>query len=162
MLIIAWAIIFIGLIWYFGGWLEQQENPNKGQQLQVQSGELILLPNRSGHYVVDGEINGEVVTFLLDTGATQVALSKKLAQKLGLKSRGSVSLQTANGMVVGFMTRLDSVRVGTIEQHNVSAVVTEGMSDDMVLLGMSFLKKLEIIQKNDKLILKLNSVNQSK
>jgi aspartyl protease family protein len=155
MLIIAWVVIFFGLFLYFGNWTEKQENPNKGGPLQTQAGELVLLPNRAGHYVVDGEINGEKVRFLLDTGATEVALSQSLAQQLHLRSQGSISLQTANGTVAGFLTRLDSVRLGTIEQHNVSAVVTKGMRDDTVLLGMSFLKRLEITQKNDRLILKL-------
>jgi aspartyl protease family protein len=160
MLIIAWTIIFIGLIWFFSAWSDKQENPNRGLQVQAREGELTLLRNRSGHYITEGEINGEKVTFLLDTGATQVALSKTLARKLKLKLRGNVSLQTANGMTAGSMTRLDSVRIGTIEQRDVSAVVTDGIDDGMVLLGMSFLKKLEILQKNDKLILKTNRVNE--
>ncbi len=154
MLVIAWLLVFAGIYWFFNGWYIRQTNPNPQGALQSQTGEVILQRNRAGHYVADGEINGAPVTFLLDTGATQVAMSAKLASQLGLRRGANVTVQTANGMAQGFTTRLDSVRLGFIEVNNVSAIVSDGMDDGMVLLGMSFLKQLEFTQRNDQLILK--------
>lgn len=154
MLAIAWMLVFAGIFWFFDGWYQRQYNPNPHSVLQSQQGEVVLQRNRAGHYVADGEINGKTVTFLLDTGATQVALSSHLARGLGLKREMGVSVQTANGTVQGFATRLAVVRLGPIEVQNVSAVVTDGIEDDTVLLGMSFLKQLEFTQRNDQLILK--------
>lgn len=154
MLAIAWMLVFAGIYWFFDGWYLRQTNPNPHAVLQSQMGEVILQRNRAGHYVADGEINGKRVTFLLDTGATQVALSANLANQLGLRRGASVPVQTANGVTQGFVTRLDSVRLGFIEVHDVSALVSDGIDDGMVLLGMSFLKQLEFTQRNDQLILK--------
>jgi aspartyl protease family protein len=154
MLAIAWLLIIAGLYWFFGGWEAKQSNPNTVRVLNQQQGELTLTRNRSGHYVADGEINGRQVTFLLDTGATWVALPTGLARELGLKRGAAVTLQTANGAAVGYQTRLDSVRLGPIEMHDVAALVADGMGADTVLLGMSFLKRVEFTQRDDRLILR--------
>lgn len=153
MLVLAWLLVFAGLYWFFNDWNERQLNPNI--HAVVSSGEdLILQRNRGGHYVAPGLINGERVTFLLDTGATQVALPASLARKLALRRGASVDIQTANGNVTGFQTRLSRVELGPIVIRDVSALVTDGLSDDTVLLGMSFLKHLEFTQRGDKLILR--------
>jgi aspartyl protease family protein len=143
-------------------WLARENNPNPNHLLQQQgqAGPVVLKRNRAGHYVADGEINGERVVFLLDTGATQVALSKPLAQRLGLKLGPEVTVQTAAGPAPGYQTRLDSVRLASIEMRNVTALVSDGLSPDMVLLGMNFLKRLEMIQRGDELILSTSSSKQ--
>jgi aspartyl protease family protein len=154
MLAIAWLLIIAGLYWFFGSWEAKQSNPNTVRALNQQQGELTLARNRSGHYVAEGEINGRQVTFLLDTGATWVALPTGLARELGLKRGAAVTLQTANGAAVGYQTRLDSVRLGPIEMRDVAALVADGMDADTVLLGMSFLKRVEFTQRDDRLILR--------
>lgn len=154
MLVIAWVLILGGIYWFFSGWDAQQSNPNTARALSQQQGEVTLLRNRSGHYVADGEINGRQVTFLLDTGATWVALPLALGRELGLKRGAAVSLQTANGAVTGYQTRLERVRLGAIELNDVGAVMSEGLDADVVLLGMSFLKRVEFTQRDDKLILR--------
>ncbi|MGH8750716.1 MAG: retropepsin-like aspartic protease family protein [Burkholderiales bacterium] len=154
MLVIAWALGFALGYWFFNGWEQRQYNPNPQARLQKQSGELTLQRNREGHYVAEGEINGARVTFLLDTGATQVALPASVARRLDLKPGQAIALGTANGRAIGYETRLASVRLGPIEMGNVSAVITAGMQGDTVLLGMSFLKRLEFTQREDRLILK--------
>ena len=63
-------------------------------------------------------------------------------------------MQTANGEAIGYQTRLDRVRLGSIEVRDVGALVTSGMGDETVLLGMTFLKQLEFTQRNGELILK--------
>lgn len=154
MLAIAWLLIGSGFYWYFSDWSARQANPNTAQVLRAQQGELTLLRNRAGHYIADGEINGRPVTFLLDTGATAVALSAALARELGVKRGAAVTVQTANGAADGFETRLDSVRLGSLEMREVAAIVTAGMDTDTVLLGMSFLKRVEFTQSGERLTLR--------
>jgi aspartyl protease family protein len=153
MLIIGWLIIIGIVFWVFHGWSERQSNPNR-ILVTAPTGEVVLQRNRAGQYVADGEVNGERVTFLLDTGATQVALSTRLARELGLKRGPSVTLQTAAGPSRGYMVRLDSVRLAGIEMRDVGALVSDGLEPGLVLLGMNFLKRLEMIQRGDQLVLK--------
>ena len=96
MLGIAWVLILGGLYWYFSDWQAREANPNPASVIDVQRGELTLTRNRAGHYVADGEINGRRVTFLLDTGATSVALPLALGRELDLKRGAAVTLQTAH------------------------------------------------------------------
>ena len=154
MLTIAWLLIMGGVYWFFSDWEAKQSNPNTARLLNLQQGELTLTRNRAGHYVAAGEINGRQVTFLLDTGATWVALPTGLARELGLKRGAAVTLQTANGSAVGYQTRLDRVRLGPIEMRDVGALVADGMDADTVLLGMNFLKRVEFTQRGEQLILR--------
>ena len=109
--------------------------------------------NRYGHYVVNGHINGTEVGFFLDTGATSVAIPGNIATKLGLKRGGQVSVQTANGLAAAYLTRLEEVRLGPIVQRNVRALIQPSMEGD-ILLGMSFLRELEMVQRDRNLILR--------
>jgi aspartyl protease family protein len=152
MLGIAWLVVLAGGWWYFDGWLERQNNPNRALQSEA-GGVVVLDRNRSGHYVASGEINGAPVTFLLDTGATDVALPTTLARRLGLKQGAPMTMITANGPTMGYQTRLDSVRLGSIVLHDVAASYSDGIEADTVLLGMSFLKRLDFTQREGKLIL---------
>lgn len=154
MLFIAWALIMGGLYWYFSEWQARETNPNTARVLNAQQGELKLAQNRAGHYLAEGEINGRGVTFLVDTGATTVALPASLGRELGLKRGAAVSLSTANGTAMGYETRLARVKIGSIELSDVAAVVSDGIDADAVLLGMSFLKRVEFTQRGGELILR--------
>lgn len=105
-----------------------------------------LYADGSGHFISEGSINGSTVRFLVDTGATTVALSSREAARIGLEYRRGerILMSTANGVVNAFSTRLDSVRVGGIELHNVEAVVHEGAHPAIVLIGMSFLNQVDM------------------
>jgi aspartyl protease family protein len=151
LLAVAWlGIIGLGW-WWFAGWEREQHNPNHA--LSATAAEVVLERNRSGHYVADGEINGERVTFLVDTGATTVALPMSLARRLGLTLGAAVTVQTANGPKVAYQTRLRSVRLGGIELADVPAIASEGMEGAGVLLGMSFLRHLDFSQRDGRLVL---------
>jgi aspartyl protease family protein len=154
MLVVAWLLIIGGLYWFFTGWEAEQRNPNTARALSQQQGELTLERNRAGHYLAAGDINGKPVTFLLDTGATWVALPPGLSRELGLQRGAAVTLRTANGTTVGYQTRLASIRVGPIEMRDVAALITDGIDEGIVLLGMSFLKRVEFTQRDGRLILK--------
>ena len=153
MLVLGW-LIAVGLVfWYFHGFTEREANPNPKPEVTA-AGDIVLKRNRAGHYVAGGEINGERVTFLLDTGATQVALPMALAKKLSLALGHPVQLQTAAGPARSYTTRLKSVRLASIEVTDVGALVAEGLDPDIVLLGMNFLRRLELVQRGDELILR--------
>jgi aspartyl protease family protein len=153
MIAVGWVCLLGALLWFFVDYSEREANPNRNM-VSTSGGEMVLQRARDGHYYADGEINGRPVKFLLDTGATQIALSSKLANTLGLSLGQAITLQTAAGPANGYPTRLARVRLGDIEMQNLGAVVSEGMSNDSVLLGMNFLKRLEIIQRGDQLTLR--------
>ncbi|RDH92017.1 MAG: TIGR02281 family clan AA aspartic protease [endosymbiont of Seepiophila jonesi] len=157
MIFAAWALLLGLLAMFFSNLLEQQYNPNRDLvNTSTESGprEITLLRNRAGHYVAPGFINGTPVIFLLDTGATNVAVPALLAERLALK-RGAKSISlTANGRVKTWLARLDQVQLGSIIRQDVRATIMPGMGGDEVLLGMSFLKHLELVQKGKTLILR--------
>lgn len=115
------------------------------------AGSSIVLPmGTGGHFGAAGSINGKQVSFLVDTGASSVALSQSEANRIGLEwKRGRPGLsQTANGTVPVYAINLTSVRVGDVEIANVAAVV---LPSDMpvVLLGNSFLNRFTLRLEND-------------
>ena len=157
MLLVAWGLAIGMLTLFFTDVLERQYNPNRRVAGVVDAEgvrEVVLQRNHRGHYVATGRINGGRVDFLLDTGATDVALSETLARRLGLPRRGGGISKTANGLVSVWHTRLDRVELGPIRLNDVSASVLPKMGSEDVLLGMSFLKQLEMIQRGDRLTLR--------
>ena len=113
---------------------------------------IVLSQDRSGHYQAEGLINGQKVNFLVDTGATTVALPESKAREIGLEFGPQVTVNTANGPTRAWMTRLDRVSIGNIERRNVSASITQSEFDG-VLLGMSFLKHYSLQQQDRQLII---------
>jgi aspartyl protease family protein len=153
MIVAGWVLLLGAMFWFFLDWGEREANPNRNMKA-IASAEIVLARSRDGHYYADGEINGRRVNFMLDTGATQIALSRALASELGLKLGSAITLQTAAGPATGYATRLTSVRLGGIEMSDLGAVVSEGMREPTVLLGMNFLRRLEMIQRGDQLTLR--------
>lgn len=148
------SLLVLGMFYlYFEDSLQARNNPN--QQLQIAPGsELVLKRSRDGHYVFPGAINGQPVTFLLDTGATLVSVPAHLAGDLGLQAGAHQRSITANGTVATRATRIDTLAFGPFELRGVRASLNPGMADDQVLLGMSVLKHLEFSQRGDTLILR--------
>lgn len=157
MMVLSWVLLLALMSYLFNGVLERQRNPNEEPLvLRDDRGgdQVVLKRNRAGHYVSSGRINGHPVLFLLDTGATDVAISDELAEKLELPRGRRMISQTANGTVVSWQTRLKEVGLGEIVLSDVSASVLPTMAGDEVLLGMSFLKRLEWTQRGDQLTLR--------
>jgi aspartyl protease family protein len=130
--------------------------PDRGGLVQS-SGEgdralIVLERDRSGHYRARGEINGESLGFLVDTGATDVAVSDSTARALGLDFGPRTTVMTAAGPVSAWKTRIERVRVGSLEQQNVRATITPGLGSE-ALLGMSFLRHYSIRQQGDQLVI---------
>jgi len=157
MLLGAW-VVGLGLLFgFFEGVIDRQENPNPdpvATRGPDGTRQVVLRRNRSGHYVATGTIDGQPVRFLVDTGATQVALPIDLARRLDLTLRPGGNSMTANGVVRTWSTRLDRVEIGGLVERDVRASVLPNMPGDSVLLGMSYLKHLELVQRGDTLTLR--------
>lgn len=157
MALVAWMILLALLVNFFSGYLDRQQNPNEAlvsRTTEDGTREVVLDRNRQGHYVTPGQINGHDVVFLLDTGATGVAIPSHLARVLDLPHGRPIQTQTANGTTTSYLTTLEEVSVGPIRQFGVQATVNPGLQMDQVLLGMSFLKNLELIQRDNQLTLR--------
>lgn len=117
-----------------------------GGDMLVRRDRVELAADPQGHFYVDGAVNQLPVRFVVDTGATLVSLPQQDAERLGLNYRGGkrgVS-RTANGPVTVFLVKLDTLKIGNIEVHNVDALVHEGAGLDQALLGMSFLNRVNM------------------
>ncbi|EAU40282.1 Eukaryotic/viral aspartic protease, active site [Fulvimarina pelagi HTCC2506] len=112
---------------------------------------------RDGHFHLNGTVDGEDVSFMVDTGASVIAMDRPTAESIGIETgRLSFSdyVQTANGIVRSAPVFLDSVTVGDIERRNIRAAVTDGDGLGTVLLGMSFLDTLTSYDfRGDRLVL---------
>lgn len=157
MQVMAWLVLMGLLVVYFSDLQDRQRNPNRNLDTLVAADgvrEVVLQRNRYGHYVTSGEINGQPVVFMLDTGATGVAIPEAVARRLGLERGRPFRTQTANGLSTSWAVRLEQVSVGGITLENVAAGITPGLQIDEVLLGMSFLKHIEFTQRGDQLVLR--------
>lgn len=157
MLILAWVGGMALLTLLFQDVLETRINPNTNpviQQAVDGRQQVVLDRNAQGHYVATGRINGLPVTFLLDTGATDVAIPEDLAERLRLERLSGGVSQTANGPVAVWQTMLDSVTLGSLSLTEVRASILPSMrGSHKVLLGMSFLKQVEFSQRGGQLVL---------
>jgi len=156
MIILAWVVLLLLLSWFFSLYLERQRNPNTllpGYSSGTVQ-EVVLERNRNGHYVADGQINGRLVTFILDTGATMVDVPARLATRLSLSQGLPLTASTANGDITVYSTILDEVQLGGIRLTGVRASINPSMQEDEILLGMSFLKRLDFSQQGDRLTLR--------
>ena len=155
MYALMWVGVLFLLLVFFQDQLAEQYNPNQQLAQQQNAGSAVVLQrNRQGHYVASGLINGQKVVFLLDTGATDVAIPEHVARQLGLRFGREGRVNTANGVSRTFDTMLNSVSLGGISQAQIPAVIAPGFDSDAVLLGMSFLKHIEFTQRGNTLTLR--------
>ncbi len=155
MMTIAW-IIAIGLAtWIFGGIEDRQNNPNQSPLSSKNNQQIIveLTQNRYGHYVVNGTVNGKAVTFILDTGATDVAIPGELENYLQLERGYAVDVYTANGTAKAYLSKINYIEIGDIKLDHVRASINPSMEGKEILLGMAALKQLEFRQKGKRLTL---------
>jgi aspartyl protease family protein len=108
--------------------------------------EVRIASQLNGHYFTPGRINNQNVDFLVDTGATSISISSKLADKLGLEYNKdkAVGVQTAQGTTKAYPAVLNSASVGNVTLNNVEALVLEGEYPTAILLGNSFLSRVDL------------------
>lgn len=117
--------------------------------------QIVLTASSGGHFLAQGAINGSAARFMVDTGATTVAMGADDARRMGLKmdEGQAIYASTANGVVKGYRVSLGSVRIQDVEVHNVEASVLP-MPMPHILLGNSFLSRFQMQRDNDTMTLK--------
>ena len=156
--IIAWLIVMVLLYLFFQDTIDKQLNPNSQlNSVQGSRGETrtVLIRNKSGHYVGTALLNNQPVDFMLDTGATTVAIAASTAEKLGLPFGRAMQVSTANGITSAYSSRIDRLQLGDIVLSNIPASIVPGLNNSgtEILLGMSALKQLEFHQQGNQLTL---------
>ena len=151
-----WALIFIGVIAVVGMWGDIKQTIKPRQT--VMSDQSVVLPRQAdGHYYMTLTVNDVPVEFVVDTGASQVVLSREDAIAVGLEPDSLNYLgraNTANGEVRTAAVRLDTVQLGEVTDLRVRAVVNDGEMEGS-LLGMTYLSRFDTLTiSNGELILK--------
>jgi aspartyl protease family protein len=144
----AWALIFGGAIAAYGLWGDIAQTVRPQQVVFAEANRIVVPRNPNGHYYINAEVNGTMVSFVLDTGATSLVLTKEDAAQAGLDvddlSYYSRAM-TANGEVRTAPVRLDRITLGGVTDTNVPAVVNEGEMSNS-LMGMTYLQRWGKIQ----------------
>lgn len=156
---LIWVIIILAVYFVVQTSIHKNVNPNQHVETHVttvgdKEKKVIILKRNIYHsYIVNGHLNQEKVTFLVDTGATHVTVPAHLAKKLKLHKGRKATAHTANGKVTIYKTIIPEIKIGDITFYNVPGNISPGLEMDEILLGMSALKSLTLIQKGDKLFL---------
>ena len=152
----AWILGVALLTMLFSGVAERKINPNMSPDARMINGatEVVLKQNSQGHYVTTGTINGKTVTFLLDTGATDVSVPEHIAAEVDMRKGRPIQVMTANGVITAYQSWIAEVGIDDLLIQDVDANINPAVKDDFILLGMSALKKLEFTQRGDTLTLK--------
>jgi aspartyl protease family protein len=116
---------------------------------------VTLTADGQGHFVTTGQINGITVRFLVDTGASFISFGSSEAKRLGINylAGQKAFTSTANGVVPTYHVKLDEVRIGNVTLNNVDGMVHVGDKLPIVLLGMSFLNRMEMKRDGEKMVL---------
>jgi aspartyl protease family protein len=117
---------------------------------------VVLAADSRGQFFTNGFVNGQSVPFVVDTGATTIALSAGMADRIGLayEQGRRTRTSTANGVADGWQVTLDSVRVGSLTVHDLDAVVVNNDAMPVVLLGMNFLSQFDMLRQGSTLVLR--------
>lgn len=156
MYVLAAIVLLALLTGLFSGMLEHRQNPNSDPESEIgRDGKIkiLLQRNADGHYVATGTVNGKEVVFMLDTGATAVAVPLEFAKALSLTPGRQIQSATANGYATVYTTMIDELRLGDIIEHQIPATLVPNLPGEQILLGMSFLKRLDFSQRGEQLII---------
>lgn len=152
-MVLAWGMIFLGMMAVFGLWGDIQRGMKPRQQVSAAS---VTLPRaQDGHYYAELAINGKTLTFMADTGASTVVLSPNDARKIGIdpaKLAFMGEALTANGMVRTARVSLPNVTFGPFHEEALPASVNQAPMD-VSLLGMEYLGRFQISITGDQMIL---------
>ncbi len=150
-----WGLIFVGAVAVAGLWPQLRDQVAPRQSLTA-TGSLSVPQSFDGHYRVRLDVNGKPVDFIIDTGASDLVLSREDARRVGIDPDRLAYLgraQTANGTVGMARVTLDQVALGDAVDRNVAASVSDGEMPGS-LLGMSYLSRFGRIEiENGRLLL---------
>ncbi len=145
--------ISLSVVAYYG--MDALTAPKVGSVAVANNGaqEIVIPRSRNGHYFVEGAINGHAVTFMVDTGATTVAIDSRIARAAGMPKGYSATYGTASGEAQGENVPRQSVTVGGLRFDNVTIAVIGGVGQ-VALLGQNILRHLDVTQSGDRMILR--------
>jgi aspartyl protease family protein len=153
-MVLAWVMIFVGLMAVYGLWGDIQRGLKPSQQ--AGDAEVTLPRARDGHYYAQLAVNGVTVDFMVDTGASDVVLAPADASKVGIEPAALVYIgqaSTANGMVRTARVTLPNVTFGPFHEDGLGASVNQATMD-ISLLGMSYLGQFQITIAGDQMVLR--------
>lgn len=144
----TWVLIFLGVIAGVGLWDDIRDTVRPRQAVFSDQGRIEVPREPDGHYYLTARVNGEPIRFVVDTGATDIVLSRGDAARAGIAQdslRYFGTAMTANGRVRTARVTLEHVAVGDIADSGVTAYVNEGQMDTS-LLGMAYLNRFDRIE----------------
>ncbi|HBV22132.1 MAG TPA: retropepsin-like aspartic protease [Nitrosomonas sp.] len=147
-----WIAIFVTAYLYFDNRMEPRVSVAK---IDLKQGEVVIPRSWDGHYYVQGSINGYPIRFLVDTGASVVSVGTEFARLANLPKGRPASFTTAGGVVQGEMVFDQIIEAGGIEINGLH--VSVGLHGDVALLGQNFLRKIDVIQANDTMKLRVRA-----
>ena len=153
-MILAWGMIVLGLMAVYGLWGDITRGLRPSQL--AGANEVTLPRADDGHYYAQLQIQGQEISFMVDTGASDVVLTQRDARRLGIDLASLLYLGqafTANGPVRTARVDLADVRLGPFTDASLSASVNEGQMDGS-LLGMAYLGQFEISISGDQMVLR--------
>jgi aspartyl protease family protein len=152
----VWIFIFLGVIASYGLWDDIRQTVRPQQSVAQETGRVEVPRSRDGHYYLTLEVNGTPVEFLVDTGASQVVLNERDAERAGIDTKALAYLgraRTANGEVRTASVWIDEISLGGITDRNLRVWVNEGELEQS-LLGMGYLQRWSSIEiRNGALVL---------
>ena len=157
MIALLWILALIAGGFVAQGWLDDRDARREGVVMRTGEGQqaLVLRSDRYGQYALRGEVNGQEVEFLVDTGASGISIPDSVARQLGLQRGKRFQVSTANGIATVYRTELDSISAGPLLRRNVDAHINPNMGGNTALLGMSFLRHYELVHRNGELSIRL-------
>lgn len=148
-IIVFWAVVMGSLYVAMNHYLQP------GQAVVSANGDLVIPRSRDGHFYAQGEVNGQPVKFLVDTGASLVTVSHRFARKASLPRGEPTVFKTANGDLSGSIVSGVAVSVGPMAVSRVRlGIGLEGQDEDAALLGQSFLSKFDVVLQKNQMILR--------
>lgn len=153
MIVMLWLIGLATVTFAAQRWIDARDERRNGVIIGENGSKpaLLLSSNLYGQYRVKGYANDQELLFLVDTGASGISIPAAIASRLALPSGRASQAITANGTITVYSTRLDTLRIGPFVQHDVDAHINPSMDGDMALLGMSFLRRYELSQREGEL-----------
>jgi aspartyl protease family protein len=148
---LVWGLIFLGVVAAVGLWGDIRRTVMPQQTVLAEQGRIELPRASDGHYYVTADINGHPTRFVVDTGASEIVLSREDAMDAGINPDDLIfsgRAYSANGPVATAPVQLQSLSIGAIEDRDVRAWVNEGEMN-ISLLGMSYLQRYQKIEITD-------------
>ena len=146
-------IVISGMIYLY---FDARQKPTVAvASAQLAGGEVVIPRSHDGHYYVRGAINGRPVDFMVDTGASTVSISHEIARNTHLPSGTPANFVTANGAVMGEIVSGQTIEAGGIVVEGLSVGI--GIQGDIALLGQNFLRRIDVLQSDDKMVLRVRT-----